>query len=478
MQEQQHLLAASHAAVRASHGSRWQRLCRTYLPYKAKDSIWRFSREESDEDPAQGWKLHVSATVLGACHVLERTGPLLRRRRVLYKAPASLDELDKLNSGLYYGYSQVGKFLTVYPRDEEEAVMLARALHLITRHTTGPAVPFDLKYRPEGCVYYRYGAFKAMEMETADGTRAFAMRDPEGRLVPDPRGSAAPPEWVTDPFPPRRKTRTPRVATPSPLKTTYRAFRALAQRGKGGVYQALDLSGRAPRLCVLKEGRRDGEVGWDGRDGFWRVRHEARVLASLAASGAGVPRLYDAFEADGNFYVAVEHVEGVDLEKWLGRKNRRLSLARSLRHSIELAEVLARVHDAGWVWRDCKPRNIILTPRGRLRPLDFEGACPVARPDPVPWGTPSYIPPEWGEDFNGQSRLPEDLYALGSIIYLLLVGCPPDAAPALPLERLRRNVPAAARRVVSELLDADPRRRPPARAVARRLTAVLEAFKN
>lgn len=475
MQEQQQLLAANHAAVRASHCAHWERLCRTFLPYAAKDSIWRFSREESDEDPAQGWKLHVSATVLGACHVLERVGPLLRRRRVLYKAPSSLDELDKLNSGLYYGYSQVGKFLTVYPRTDEEAVMLARALHLITRHTSAPAVPFDLKYRADGCVYYRYGAFKAMELERPDGTRAFAVRDGDGRLVTDVRDSAATPDWVADPFPQRRTAHARRDATESPLKTTFRAFRALAQRGKGGVYRALDLSGRVPRFCVLKEGRRDGEVGWDGRDGFWRARHEARVLAALATSGAGVPRLYASFEADGNFYVAVEHVEGVNLENWLGRKRRRLPLARALRYSIELAEVLARVHAAGWVWRDCKPRNIILTPRGRLRPLDFEGACPVARPDPVPWGTPSYIPPEWDEEFTGQSRLPEDLYALGSIIYLLLAGCPPDDAHALPLERLRRNVPAAARRVVAELLDADPRHRPPARAVARRLTAVLAA---
>jgi serine/threonine protein kinase len=256
------------------------------------------------------------------------------------------------------------------------------------------------------------------------------------------------------------------------LKTTYRAFRALSQRGKGGVYQALDLSGGEPRLCVLKEGRKEGEVGWDGRDGLWRVRHEARVLAALAGAGAGVPRVYSTFEADGNFYLAAEHVEGVNLENWLGRKRRRLTPARALRYSIELAEVLARIHAAGWVWRDCKPRNIILTRRGSLRPLDFEGACPVSRPDPVPWGTPSYIPPEWGADFSGQSRLPEDLYALGSIIYLLLTGCPPDAAPSLPLERLRRNAPPAARRVVAELLCQDPARRPPAHAVARRLKLV------
>ncbi len=462
--------APRHEALYASSSARWAKLCQSYLPLASKDSIWRYSREESADDPEQGWKLHVSATVLDASHVLERVGPLLRRRGVLYKAPASLDELDKLNSGLYYGYSQVGKFLTVYPRSTEEAVLLARALHLITRRASGPPVPFDLKYRPEGCVYYRYGAFKTMEMEDADGTRRFALRDPEGRLVPDLRDSEAKPVWAVDPFPPKRAPRRP-APSESPLKTTFKAFRALAQRGKGGVYQALDLSAGEPRLCVLKEGRKDGEVGWDGRDGFWRVRHEGRVLDALSAAGVEVPRLYSSFEAEGNFYLAVEFIEGANLEAWLGRKNRRLSLARSLGCAARLALLLARIHDAGWVWRDCKPRNLILTPDGRLRPLDFEGACPVARPDPMPWGTPSFIPPEWGARFTGQSRLPEDLYALGAIIYLLLVGCPPDSAPSLPLDKLRRNVPEGARRVVAELLDKDPRRRPSARSVARRLRA-------
>src|SRR5215210_1942189 len=118
---------------------RWQELCERYLPLSAKDSIWRYHRAYSPQEPTQGWKLHVSATVLNACKVLERVAPFLIARSVNFKAPRSLAELMKINSGLYYGYSQIGKFITVYTRTPAEAVSLARALHQMTRRMAAPS---------------------------------------------------------------------------------------------------------------------------------------------------------------------------------------------------------------------------------------------------------------------------------------------------------------------------------------------------
>jgi hypothetical protein len=456
--------------------SRWAELCRSYLPVRPENSIWRYSREFLPGDPEQGWKLHVPATVLTACEVLRAVAPLLRGRGVLYKAPATLAELDKLNSGVHYGYSQVGKFITVYPRTDSEAVLLAKGLHRLTRGMKAPAVPFDRRYREGGCVYYRYGAFRAIEVEDPGGARAYAIRDPEGNLVPDRRDCDAQAPWAEDPFVGGR-ARPTRASAETPLKTTYRAFRALAQRGRGGVYQALDLGCAPPRLCVLKEGRVSGEVGLDGRDGFWRVRHEGRVLEALRAAGVDVPRLYDSFEAEGNYYVVEEFIAGEGLDGWLARRRRRLSVASALGRGAALARLVASVHAAGWVWRDCKPGNVCITKGGGLRPLDFEGACPVESPDPMPWGTPAFTAPEGGEEFRGRSRLPEDLYALGAAVYFLLAGRPPDAESPAPLRKMRRGVPTYALEVVAELLDPDPSRRPRAHVAARRLDAALASLR-
>lgn len=458
--------------ARAFLVAEWTELSNRYLPLRTATSIWRFSRPSLPADPAQGWKLHISATVLNAPQMLRTVAPFLKRRNILYKAPVSLDELSKLNSGIFYGYSQVGKCLTIYPQTGEEADALAGRLHQLTSRMSGPAVPFEEKYREPSLVWYRYGAFKALQ--TLDGETKYALRSPNGELFPDERESHEPPDWAVNPFhSPNQKPSSQPVR--GELFTTYKTFRALAQRGRGGVYQALDLSVTPPRLCILKEGRKDGEVSWDGRDGLWRVRHEAQVLKRLKQAGINVPTVYSSFIADGNQYLAMELVAGINLEKYLLERKRRLSLRKALAYSVQIAAMLDRIHRAGWVWRDCKPRNIIITGTGEFRALDLEGACPIDAPDPLPWGTPAYSAPEASATFQGQSRLPEDLYSLGSVIQLLLGGRPPQLC-SVGLEKLRRNVPKQVLRIVTALLDPDPQRRPQARIVAQQLGRIVRAI--
>jgi serine/threonine protein kinase len=398
---------------------------------------------------------------------LEKIAPLLAGGDVLFKAPATLAEAQKINCGLYYGYTQIGKLITIYPRSPEESVRLARQLHALIGHSPAPIIPFDLRFQPDSCVYYRYGAFKRYEIESPNGARTPAIRDPEGNLIPD-RRSLAKPDWVVSPFLEQAPNMGP-AAGASPLETTYKAFRALTQRGKGGVYEAVDLSSATPRLSILKEGRCEGETEWDGRDGFWRVKNEEHVLKSLRAAGVDAPRVYSSFTVEGNYYLATEFIQGQTVHAYLLKRRRRLSMTHALRLGAKLAALLARVHDAGWAWRDFKPSNVILTKKGELRPLDFEGACPAGRPDPAPWGTQGFTPSEWRPD--AKSRIYEDLYSLGAILYLLLTGELPKPLSPIPVENLRRNTPSEARRLIAELLSADPRLQPAARQVAQRLVA-------
>ena len=113
--------------------NKWQELCASYLPITPENSIWRYSRASNHDDPDQGWKLHISATILTANRLFEAIAPLLQSHGCLFKAPSSLQELDKINAGLYYGYSQVGKFTTVYPHSAEAAVLLAQCTGRIHR---------------------------------------------------------------------------------------------------------------------------------------------------------------------------------------------------------------------------------------------------------------------------------------------------------------------------------------------------------
>jgi serine/threonine protein kinase len=444
--------------VAALESGKWQLLCESYLPIVSEDSIWRYSRHNGPRDLPQGWKLHISATILNANNVFEAVAPLLRRSGILFKAPRSLTELARLNSGLDYGYSQVGKFITVYPRSVDEATKLVPRLHRLVRGMPAPAVPFDLKFKPNSPIYYRYGSFKNLEIRNPDGSRIPAIRDRKGKLVPDLRISeTATPDWIANPFP-----LTP-LGKPSPERLSLQSLvviGALSQRGKGGVYKALDISVSPPRFCILKEGRRDGETGWDGRDGFARVKHEKKVLTSLRKAGIGVPHIYSSFSIGNNYYLVMEFIEGETLLSFLLRRQRRLPVAQATWFGLRLTELLSRVHAAGWAWRDCKPTNLILTREKGLRPIDFEGAARTGFRDPVPWSTRAFIHPSQLRQNTIAPQKYDDSYSLGAVLYFLLSGRLPEAAALAPVETLRSRIPLSVVRLVAKLLRADPRRRP------------------
>ncbi len=442
----------------------WRKLCERYLPLSSEDSVWRFSRPPSKRQPVQGWKLHISATILSANTILKRVAPLLIRSHVAFKAPRTLEELSKINSGLHYGFSQVGKFITVYPRDAHHAASLAQRLARLTEDCPSPVVPYDLPLRRKSCVYYRYGAFESERMNQG-GKFVEAIRTPEGVLVPDRREpGAAVPSWLTDPFLDPKKSKVT-LKRRSPLRRTVWAYEALSQRGKGGVYRALDLSVLPARLCILKEGRRHGETDFFGRDGYTRVKHEKLVLAELEKGGVNVPGIYTSFTVEGHYYLVTEAIEGRNLQEVISSRRKKLFTSEALRIGAEIADVMQKIHAAGWVWRDCKPMNLIVEQDGSLRPVDFEGACRTNRFDPVPWGTTGYIP---ANNKHLQSRVPDDFFALGATLYQLFMGRPPGGKLTRRCrDRLSERAPQEVVHVIARLLDSNPERRLQPRCVAR-----------
>ena len=466
----------SHSAARSFSKTcdRWNELCAQYLPIVPPDSFWRLSRFHDAADPAQGWKLHVSATLLSATKVLERVGPFLKGLGVLFKVPKALNEIGKLNCGMHYGYTQIGKCLTVYPCSVEEAISLAEHLHELTAGCAAPVIPFDRRFKPDSCVYYRFGPFKRLRVQNGESSQMLALRGPEGTLVPDCRESVGV-ELSGGPDPFKHASAEREQAADTQCRTPFRVFRALVQRGKGGVYQAIDLSDSEPRLCILKEGRRHGEVGWDGRDGFWRIKNERKVLSSLTHLGVDAPRVYGAVEVEDNFYLAIEFIPGQSLDKLLRARQRRLPISMIVKYATRLAGILSRLHSAGWVWRDCKPSNLIMSEAGRLRPIDFEGACRVNQPNPLPLGTPEFLPTNYKEELGLPAHPSTDLYAMGVVIYYLVTGTLPLLPNPLPVRSLRKNVPSAILQILSDLMHPEPGRRPGAGIVMQRLNDCLNS---
>ncbi len=437
----------------------WKRIASLYLPIDPDPAgPWRFSRSARADDAEQGWKLHVSATILSARDVLHAIGPILLADGLLFKGPRALRDLQGMNIGLFGAFTQVGKFVTVYPRSTAEAVSLADRLCSATAGLPGPAVPFEQAVHPGQKVFYRYGAF--FQQADAEGKRDAVIRDPKGSVVEDRRDAWPPhPAWTESPFP-KVDARSARQRANSTLVTQALVFEAVSQRGKGGVYKALDLSVSPPRLCIVKEGRRHGETEWDGRDGAWRARHEGTVLATLSSAGASVPTPYRKWAEQGNEYLLCEWIDGRDLQSMLLSSRKKLGLRLALDLGLHAARLLSTIHDAGWAWRDCKPKNFILSDRGELYACDFEGACRVDDPHETPWGTPGYLPLDDPLGHDGD-WLADDLFALGVTLHQLL-----SSRIALPGEELRpigthrRGIPRQVRAVLDALISAPSDSRP------------------
>ena len=185
----------------------------------------------------------------------------------------------------------------------------------------------------------------------------------------------------------------PVVAEEPEIAGTLGRYVLLARLGAGGmgvVYAAYDPElDRRVAVKVLRRARA-GE----------QLRDEARAIARLAHPN--VIAVHDVGEADGEMFVAMEHVEGVTVRDWL----------RTERSPREILDVfaqagrgLAAAHRVGLVHRDVKPSNIILGVDGRARVLDFGLARAERDEDGVVAGTPAYMAPEQkrGETVDGRA---------------------------------------------------------------------------
>ena len=384
-------------------------------------------------------------------NVLERIAPFLISSRVQFKAPKSLNELAKLNSGLFYGYEQVGKFVSIYPTDEEQAVMLAHKLHQLTFEFNPVNVPFDNQFQKNSSVFYRYGAFSTIQTTDKHGKKVFAIKNHDGKLIPDDKSQAVP-NWLSDPFQKTMKE-TGDSFISTPLDISYRIFRAITQRGKGGTYQALNLNQNPGALCIVKEGRRHGEVGWDNQDGFDLVQNELNVLTELQKQNSDAPKIISEFEVCGNFYVVMEYVEGKSLHNLMKFRKRRFSVRQVVSFALETIRLIENIHRAGWVWNDCKPSNLIVTKNKKLRPIDFENAYRTNEKPAFNWNTKGFT--RAAKDSLKADGKMNDIYALGAVIFFLLTGRLYEADMTVPISRLRRNVPKKLASITQRLLSTE-----------------------
>ncbi len=259
---------------------------------------------------------------------------------------------------------------------------------------------------------------------------------------------------------------------PNSVVSHYRLLDPLARGGMGVVYRAEDTDlGRTVALKFLSP-----QIGHDPHRKE-RLREEARTASAM--NHPNICTIYEVGEEHGELFIAMEYVEGRPLSEYI-RENG-MTVSSMLRYGRQIAAGLEHAHGRGIIHRDLKPLNIIVTPEGNVKILDFglakrsdpgevtrktlEAAPTESSPGLA--GTMPYMSPEQLEGKEATAR--SDIWSLGVVLYEMASGLRPFGGENLyrlctaiiqdPLPALPENVPPGLATVIRHCLEKEPARR-------------------
>ena len=247
-----------------------------------------------------------------------------------------------------------------------------------------------------------------------------------------------------------------------------RRYRVVEKIGSGGmadVYKAVDeVLGRTVAVKVL-HARYASEPNFVAR-----FRQEAQAAANL--SHPNIVNIYD-WGRDGEaYYIVMEYVNGADLKSLVSERGP-LDPLKAAEYAAQVCAALSVAHGYDIIHRDIKPHNIVLTPDGTIKDMDFgiarAGNTTMTQTGSV-LGTAQYISPEQAQ---GKPLGPaSDLYSLGATLYELVTGRVPfdgdtPVATALmqvneepvPPRQVRGSIPPGLEAVILRAMRKDPMKR-------------------
>lgn len=249
----------------------------------------------------------------------------------------------------------------------------------------------------------------------------------------------------------------------------------IGEGGMGEVYRARDTRlGRSVAIKVLPDGPAQDA------DNLRRFIQEAKTASSL--NHPNIVTIHEIGEEASLPFIVMEHIEGVPLGQAMSAP---MALDRFFDCALQVTSALGAAHQAGVVHRDIKPGNIMLTPSGLIKVVDFGlarlaplmardhdaptvrvSSSPITAPGSI-LGTVGYMSPEQIEGVPVDAR--SDVFSTGIVLYEMLTGQPAFRASSviatltailrdepLPLSSLRRDLPPALVTLVARCMTKDP----------------------
>lgn len=243
---------------------------------------------------------------------------------------------------------------------------------------------------------------------------------------------------------------------------TYTVINLIGRGGMGAVYRVRRASDNT--VWALKEMRPQGDLSPEEQADNERLfLQEAGLLQQL--SFPNLPVIADLFRNEGRPTLVMEYVPGKTLEDVVHDVNAPLMEQQVLGYGIQLCRVLHYLHscDPPIIYRDLKPSNIMLTPDGVLKLIDFGVARTHKKgkaKDTIAMGSAGYAPPE--QYGKGQTDARSDVYALGATLLHLLTNLPPvplQTPTSGSISRINPSVDAQTEAVIIRAMDLNREKR-------------------
>ncbi len=251
------------------------------------------------------------------------------------------------------------------------------------------------------------------------------------------------------------------------LDNRYRILELLGEGGMGSVYKAENQRMPGPLWAIkelLIEAFADPQ---ELREAVERFEKESTLMGQLTIlPHPRLPRVIDRFTENGRYYFVMEFVPGKSLDRILEEAKHPLPERQVVEWAIQVCEALSFIHSQTppVILRDLKPGNIMVTPQGEVKLIDF-GIARIWKPgqksNTENLGTMTYASPEHlGQ--TGQTDARSDIYSLGATMYHLLTNEEPTPLDTPSPGSMRARNPALGQRVeeiVIKCMQLDPNRR-------------------
>jgi serine/threonine protein kinase len=236
----------------------------------------------------------------------------------------------------------------------------------------------------------------------------------------------------------------------------YRVVSFLGEGGMNRVYLVEDL--QATGKWAMKVTKEPFEIQASTQETYNKFLKEVSILMTI--KHPNMPRIQDYFCMGSQYCIIEEYIKGRSLEEFI--KSNLPSEKEVVSWSLIICDILEMLHKNTIIFRDLKPANLILTPAGDIKLIDFD----IARyykdgksVDTQCLGTPGYAAPEtYG---RAQSDARSDIYSFGATLHHLITGVDPQEKPFTfqPIEQLRSGINRDLARIVEKSLKNKPEER-------------------